>query len=98
MQDGTDITQRVKEVVVQALKLNIDPDEIADDESLFGEGLGADSTATLEIIFALEEEFDFEADDEELRVELFDSVRTLSQYVTEKIGQGQLTEVFSENI
>ena len=80
----TPITRRVKQVFVQALELDIDPDEIDDDEPLFGEGLGADSIASLKIVFALEEEFGFEVDDEDLQVELFNSVRTLSQYIAKK--------------
>ena len=80
----TSITRRVKQVFVEALELDIDPDEIDDDEPLFGEGLGADSIASLKIVFALEEEFGFEVDDEDLQVELFNSVRTLSQYIAEK--------------
>ena len=82
----TSITRRVKQVFVQALELDVDPSEIDDDEPLFGEGLGADSIASLKIVFALEEEFGFEVDDEDLQVELFSSVRTLSQYIAEKSG------------
>ena len=80
----TSIIRRVKQVFVQALELDVDPDEIDDNEPLFGEGLGADSITSLKIVFALEEEFGFEVDDEDLQVELFDSVRTLSQYIAEK--------------
>lgn len=79
----TPITRRVKQAFVQALELDVDPDEI-DDESLFGAGLGADSITSLKIVFALEEEFGFEIDDEDLQVELFNSVRTLSQYIAKK--------------
>ncbi len=92
MQDTTSIAQRVRQAIVQALQLDIEPDAIADDEPLFGEGLGADSIATLEIVVALEEEFGFKVDDEDLRVELFDSVRTMTQYVKEKLEDGQPSE------
>jgi len=82
----TPITRRVKQVFIQALELDIDPDEIDDDEPLFGEGLGVDSIASLKIVFALEEEFGFEVDDEDLQVELFDSVHTLARYIEEKLA------------
>lgn len=91
----TPITRRVKQTLVQALGLDVNPDEIDDNEALFGEGLGADSIASLEIVFALEEEFGFEVDDEDLQVELFDSVRTLSQYIAEKLGEGPPAAVSS---
>ena len=70
------------------MKLVIDPHEIADDESLF-EGIGADSIAALEIIFALEEEFGIDVDDEDLRVELFDSVAAMSRYIAETLADKQ---------
>ena len=81
-----DIAQRVKQALVQGLQLNINPEDIADDESLFGAGLDADSIAALEIVFALEEEFGFEVEDEELQVDLFDSVQTLTAYIEERLA------------
>ena len=86
MHNNEHINRRIKEVIVEALNLQVHPEEISDDESLFGGGMGLDSTATLEIIFAVEEAFDIEVDDEELRIELFDSVRTLTQYVEQKLA------------
>ncbi|MYD59553.1 MAG: hypothetical protein F4W91_00775, partial [Gemmatimonadetes bacterium] len=55
--------------------------EIDDEDELFGGGLGINSMATIEIIVGLEEEFCIEVPDEELRVELFDSVQTMADYV-----------------
>lgn len=81
-----DIAQRVKQALVQGLQLKINPEDIADDESLFGEGLDADSIAALEIVFALEEEFGFEVEDEDLRVDLFESVRTLTSYIEGRLA------------
>ncbi len=81
-----DIAQRVKKALVQGLQLKINPEDIADDESLFGEGLGADSIAALEIVFALEEEFGFEVEDEDLRIDLFDSVRSLTSYIEKRLA------------
>ena len=86
MSGGLDVTHRVKEALVQGLQLDVEPNEIPDDEPLFGEGLAGDSITALEIVFALEEEFGFEVEDEDLQVELFDSVRTLSRYIEEKLG------------
>jgi acyl carrier protein len=76
----------VKQVIVRALDLAVPAEEIGDDEVLFGVGLGADSLAALQILFALEEEFDLRVEDEELRVELFESVRSLTEYVERRAG------------
>ena len=75
------IEERVKGVIVQTLRLEIEPGEIGDEDLLFGGDLGLDSMATMEIIVGLEEEFGIEVADEDLRVELFDSVRTLAGYI-----------------
>lgn len=76
---------RVKRTIVRSLELEIAPEELADDEVLFGSGLGADSEATLGVVFALEAEFGIEVEDEELRVELFATVQSLVDYVEQKL-------------
>ncbi len=75
------IEHRVKQVIIRTLSLEVDAEEIDDEDALFGGGLGPNSMATIEIIVGLEEEFDIEVPDEELRVELFDSVQTMADYV-----------------
>ena len=50
MSDDAGIRRRAKEVIVRALGLQVDPEEIPDDEAIFGDGIGADSTATLEAV------------------------------------------------
>lgn len=75
------IEHRVKQVIIRTLSLEVDADEIDDEDALFGGGLGINSMATIEIIVGLEEEFGIEVPDEELRVELFDSVQTMADYV-----------------
>ena len=83
--DRKDISSRVKKLVVRALSLQIDPEEIPDDEGLFGDGFSLDSVATLQLVVAVEEEFGFEIDDEDLRLELFASVDKLTDYVERKL-------------
>ena len=75
------IEHRVKQVIIRTLSLEVDAEEIDDEDELFGGGLGLNSMATIEIIVGLEEEFGIEVPDEELRVELFDSVQTMADYV-----------------
>ena len=79
--------KRVKRTIAVSLGLDVDPEEIPDGEPLFGEG-GATSVASLELIAALEEEFGFEIDDEELRIELFETCDAIVDFVMEKLGDG----------
>lgn len=82
-----DIGQRVKQTIVRALQLDVEPERLPDDEALFGDGLAIDSIATLEIIFAIEAEFGIVVDDDDLRVELFASVRSLVDYVEARLAE-----------
>ena len=75
------IEHRIKQVIIRTLSLEVDADEIDDEDALFGGGIGLNSMATIEIIVGLEEEFGIEVPDEDLRVELFDSVQTMADYV-----------------
>jgi len=83
---GGSIEHRVKRVIVRTLSLEIDPAEIGTHDELFGGGLGLNSMATIEIIVGLEAEFGIDVPDEDLRVELFDSVRTMADYVRTRAG------------
>ena len=78
------VATRVKTLLVQVLQIDIDPEDIADDEPLFGDGLDADSMLSLEFIAAIEEAFGIEVTDDELRVELFELLRGLVEYVEGK--------------
>lgn len=75
------IEHRVKQVIIRTLSLEVTPEEIDDEDALFGGGLGLNSMATIELIVGLEEAFDLEVPDEDLRVELFESVKTMADYV-----------------
>ena len=82
---------KIKELIVRALRLTVTAAEIPDEAPLFETGLGVDSTATLEIVFALEAELGIEISDDELRVELFDSVASLTGFVAAKLRFGAET-------
>ena len=78
------IAQRVKELIVRRLKLEIDPATISDDAPLFGEGLGLDSIDALELVLGLEQEFGIKVQDEEVGVKAFASVNALVDFIEQK--------------
>jgi acyl carrier protein len=57
----SDITDRVKKIVVE--HLNVDESKVSDEAS-FIDDLGADSLDTVELVMAFEVEFDFEIPDD----------------------------------
>jgi len=58
----SNIDERVKKIVVE--QLGVKEDEVSDSSS-FVDDLGADSLDTVELVMALEEEFECEIPDEE---------------------------------
>ena len=80
----SDLTPRVKELIVRRLKLEIDPSSIQDDAPLFGEGLGLDSIDALELVLGIEQEFGIKVEDEEVGVKAFASVNALADFIEQK--------------
>jgi len=73
MSTTDDIESRVKKIVVEQLGVK---EEEASNEASFVDDLGADSLDTVELVMALEEEFDMEIPDEEA-----EKIRTIQQAI-----------------
>ena len=85
MTDTTPIKRQIKNIIITVLNLSIAPEEIGDDDLLFSGESGVDSIATLEIVSAIEETFGVAITDDEIDVELFESVSSLSTYVKKQL-------------
>ncbi|MDI6618452.1 MAG: acyl carrier protein [Clostridiales bacterium] len=72
------VFDKVKEIIVE--QLGVDPEDVTT-ESSFVDDLGADSLDIVELIMALEEEFDIEIPDEE--AEKFPTVGKVVDYIKE---------------
>ena len=70
------IEERVKKIIVE--QLGVSDDEVSEDAS-FVDDLGADSLDTVELVMALEEEFECEIPDEE--AEKITTVKQAMDYV-----------------
>jgi acyl carrier protein len=77
---------RIKEVLVQSLRLPFPATQIADDVTLFGEGLGLDSIDALELVLALERTFGVTIGDEQTAKRVLQSVNAIAEYVEECRG------------
>ncbi len=79
------IRKRLKEMLVSELSLeDVKPEEIKDDEILFGDGLGLDSLDAVEIVVLLKRNFAVEIKDMDEGRKIFYSIETLSNYIYEK--------------
>lgn len=76
---------RLKELLISQLNIEgVTPDQIQDDDALFGEGLGLDSLDAVEIVVLLQRNFGVEVKDMEKGREIFRTVRSLAEYVYEQ--------------
>jgi len=82
MSDGQ-LKQQIKDMIVERLFLDADPNEIEDDENLM-ENYEIDSVNLFEIVVGLEEEFEISFEDEDFSVDLFATVNNLAEYVEQK--------------
>lgn len=74
-----DIKPRLKNIYVQALRLEIAPTEIGDTALI--STLGVDSIKALEILIWVEDEFKITIKDEDLTGDLIDSLDKLAEYI-----------------
>lgn len=81
MASSSEISERVKSIIVE--QLGVGPEEVAPEAS-FIEDLGADSLDIVELIMALEEEYDIEIPDED--AEKIQTVKDVISYIEERQG------------
>ncbi len=80
-----DLKQELKKLIVRAANLeDVEPDEIKDDQPLFVEGLGLDSIDALELVVAIEKQFEVIIEDEEVGRQAFASIDALADFIVEK--------------
>ncbi|HVS04435.1 MAG TPA: acyl carrier protein [Thermoanaerobaculia bacterium] len=79
-----ELRERIKQLIVERLKLEIDASAIGDSQPLFGDGLGLDSIDALELVLGVEQEFGVKIEDEEMGAQALASVDTLAEFVTAK--------------
>jgi acyl carrier protein len=82
---NSELIEKLKQLIITRLKLaDMTPEMIETDAPLFGEGLGLDSIDALELVLGLEKEFGVVIPDAEVGRKVFQSVRTMAQYVLDQ--------------
>ena len=77
-----EIRDKLKVLLVENLSLeDIEPEEIADNEVLFGEGLGLDSLDAVEIVVLLQRNFNLDVKDAQKAKKVFYSIETLTEFI-----------------
>ncbi|QBM29257.1 MULTISPECIES: phosphopantetheine-binding protein [Hydrogenophaga] len=77
-----DLMAEVAALIVEALNLDVTPEDIQPDDPLYGEGLGLDSIDMLEISLVISKQYGFQLkSDNENNVKIFASLRSLSEHI-----------------
>lgn len=76
------LKKELKEMLVRDLSLeDVNPADIADDDPLFGEGLGLDSLDAVEIVVLLQRNFGLEVKNMNQGREILRSINSLAEFV-----------------
>ena len=87
MEDTASLKERIKNLMVENLMLQMTAAEIADDLPLFGPGsLGLDSVDALQLVVALDKNFGLKIRDPETAREILRNVNTMAEAVQQKLA------------
>ena len=78
------VCKELKEMIVEQLCLEIEPEFITDDQPLFGRGLELDSIDALELAVGMYDHYQLTLSDGDTKV--FSSVNSMADYVLENAG------------
>ena len=79
MNDAIELKAQLKRMLVENLMLQIAPEEIADDQPLFGpDGLGLDSVDALQLVVALDKNYGLKFSDAEVARKAMQTVQTIT--------------------
>jgi acyl carrier protein len=80
----SDLKEELKGKIIEQLNLeDISVEEIADDDSLFGDGLGLDSIDALELIVMLDKDYGIKLSDPKEGRKIFESIEVMADYIAE---------------
>lgn len=84
----TALIPEIAQLIVEALNLEMAPEEIDVDAPLFGDGLGLDSIDVLEIALVISKKFGFQMrSDDADNARIFSSLRALAAHVAARRTQ-----------
>ena len=79
--ETTELKQQLKKQIIEFLNLSVKPDDIKDDEPLFGEGLGLDSIDSIELIVLLSREYGINIQDPKDGRKVLVDINTMVDYI-----------------
>lgn len=78
----SELKEELKTKIIEQLNLeDVSVAEIADDDSLFGDGLGLDSIDALELIVMLDKDYGIRLSDPKEGRKIFESIQVMADYI-----------------
>ncbi|MBB6679919.1 acyl carrier protein [Aequorivita sp. 609] len=78
----SELKEELKAKIIEQLNLeDVSVEEIADDDALFGDGLGLDSIDALELIVMLDKDYGIRLYDPKEGRKIFESVQVMADYI-----------------
>lgn len=78
------LTEELKKDIIEHLNLeDLQPQDIGDEDQLFGGGIGLDSIDALELIVLLEKNYGIKIDNPEEGRKVFHSVGSMARYIAQ---------------
>lgn len=78
----SELKEELKAKIIEQLNLeDISVADIADDDALFGDGLGLDSIDALELIVMLDKDYGIRLSDPKEGKKIFESVQVMADYI-----------------
>ena len=85
MRHSTDLRAALKRTIVDSLMLQIRPEDLGDDQPLFGPGsLGLDSVDALQLVVVLEKNYHYKIADTETARKVLESVGTIAAAIEDR--------------
>ena len=85
MNDATELKAQLKRMLVENLMLQVTPEQIGDDQPLFGPGgLGLDSVDALQLVVALDKNYGLKLSDAEVARKTMQTVQTITAAIQAK--------------
>ena len=80
----SELKEELKAKIIEQLNLeDVAVADIADDDALFGDGLGLDSIDALELIVMLDKDYGIRLNDPKEGRKIFESVQVMADYIQE---------------